>query len=301
VTVKRPFTPEEHNRIDAAIAGFERDTATDLCVVMICGSDRCAWAESGTRARWVSLILLLLILASPALAAEPKFPPLTGRVVDDAGVLNALTRSELTDMLAEHQRATGQQVVVVTLDSLQGFSIEDFGYQLGRHWGIGQKGKNNGALLIVAPKEHKVRIEVGYGLEGTLTDATSRTIIETDILPSFKRGDFNAGILAGATSILKVLSANEGVETSAESNERIDGNDLALDWMILIALALWIVLVIILDHLGSRNQIIRRMGRIVGPGTNYGGGFGGGGFGGGGGGFSGGGGSFGGGGASGSW
>ena len=77
-------------------------------------------------------------------------------------------------MLADHERATGEQVVVVTLDSLQGYSIEDFGYQLGRHWGIGQKGKNNGALLIVAPKEHKVRIEVGYGLEGQLTDANSR-------------------------------------------------------------------------------------------------------------------------------
>ena len=117
------------------------------------------------------LILLLLILASRALAAAPKFPTLTGRVVDDAGVLDASTQSQLTDMLAAHERATGEQVVVVTLDSLQGFSIEDYGYQLGRYWGIGQKGKNTGAILIVAPKEHKVRIEVGYGLEGTLTDA----------------------------------------------------------------------------------------------------------------------------------
>ena len=123
-------------------------------------------------------------------------------------VLSASTQSQLTDMLAAHERATGQQVVVVTLDSLQGFSIEDFGYQLGRHWGIGQKGKNTGAMLIVAPKEHKVRIEVGYGLEGTLTDAISRTIIESDILPNFKRGDFNAGVLAGTTSILKVLGGN---------------------------------------------------------------------------------------------
>src|ERR1700684_2575734 len=107
-------------------------------------------------------------------------------------------------MLAAHERATGEQVVVVTLASLQGFSIEDFGYQLGRYWGIGQKGKNTGAILIVAPKEHKARIEMGSGLEGPLTAATSRTIIENDILPSFKGGDFNAGILAGTTSILKV-------------------------------------------------------------------------------------------------
>src|ERR1039457_6772926 len=98
----------------------------------------------------------LLFCAGTVLGAEPKYPQLSGRVVDDAGVLTASTKSQLTDMLAEHERTTGQQVVVVTLPSLQGFPIEDFGYQLGRHWGIGQKGTNTGALLIVAPNEHKV-------------------------------------------------------------------------------------------------------------------------------------------------
>jgi uncharacterized protein len=259
---------------------------------------RCARADGGNRAV-SALLILLLILGSSAFAAEPKFPALTGRVVDDAGVLSASTQSELTDMLAAHERTTGQQVVVVTLDSLQGYSIEDFGYQLGRNWGIGQKGKNTGALLIVAPKEHKVRIEVGYGLEGTLTDATSRTIIENDILPSFKRGDYNAGIIAGATSILKVLGGNESAQPAAQSNTPVDKNDLIPDWLILLAIVVWIILVAIRNRFGSRNQMIRRMGGAVGPGTYYGGGFGGGGFGGGG--FSGGGGSFGGGGASGSW
>src|SRR5271156_2250965 len=172
-------------------------------------------ARANCAIRAASALLLLLIFVSPALAAEPTFPELTGRVVDNAGVLSASTQSELTDLLAAHERATGEQVVVVTLDSLQGYTIEDYGYQRGRYWGIGQKGKNTGAILIVAPKEHKVRIEVGYGLEGTLTDATSRTIIENDILPSFKRGDFNSGVIAGTTSILKVLSGNEttGAET----------------------------------------------------------------------------------------
>src|SRR5271157_6041117 len=179
---------------------------------------RCAWADSGTRARWVLLIFLLLILASPALASEPKFPPLTGRVVDDAAVLSADTRGELTDMLAEHERATGEQVVVVTLDSLQGYPIEDYGYQLGRHWGIGHKGKNTGALLIVAPNEHKVRIEVGYGLEATLTDAASSTIINSDILPNFKRGDFNTGVLNGTQAMLQVLGGNPlSVQSPAQS------------------------------------------------------------------------------------
>ena len=183
---------------------------------------RCATASSVIEAA-SALLILLLILASPALASEPKFPPLTGRVVDDAGVLDTWTQSELTDMLAAHERATGEQVVVVTLDSLQGYTIEDYGYQLGRHWGIGQKGKNDGALLIVAPKEHKVRIEVGYGLEGTLTDAACATIIQSYILPSFKRGDYNAGILAGVTSMLQVLGGNpagmgETATSPVESN-----------------------------------------------------------------------------------
>ncbi len=251
--------------------------------------------------RCALLTLILLILASPAFAAAPKFPALTGRVVDDAGILDASTTSQLTDMLAAHERATGQQLVVVTLSSLQGFTIEDYGYQLGRYWGIGQKGKNTGAILIVAPKEHKVRIEVGYGLEGTLTDAISATIIQSDILPNFKRGDFNAGIVAGTSSILKVLGGNEVVQPGNASSEPPTQNILSPDEMILLALLVWIVLVFILNRFGSRNQIVRRMG------GNYGGGFGGGGFGaggfgsGGGGGFSGGGGSFGGGGASGSW
>ena len=177
---------------------------------------RCAWADGGVRERW-ALLILLLILASPALASEPKFPPLTGRVVDDAAVLNASTRGELTRMLAEHERATGEQVVVVTLDALQRYPIEEYGYQLGRHWGIGQKGTNTGALLIVVPREHKVRIEVGYGLEGILTDAISRVIIERDIVPNFRRGDFNAGVLAGTTSMLRVLGGNPEIGEPATS------------------------------------------------------------------------------------
>lgn len=174
-----------------------------------------AWADSATKAAR-ALLLLLLILASPALASGPQFPALTGRVVDDAGILRASTKRQLTDMLAERERATGDQVVVVTLASLQRYPIEEYGYDLGRYWGIGQKGKNNGALLIVAPNEHKVRIEVGYGLEGQLTDAKSRAIIDNYILPSFKRGDFNFGILAGATEMVRALGGNppdEGAPT----------------------------------------------------------------------------------------
>ena len=256
------------------------------------------------------MLILALILASPALASEPKFPPLTGRVVDDAGVLNSYTLGELTLMLADHERATGEQVVVVTLDSLQGYSIEDFGYRLGRHWGIGQKGANTGALLIVAPKEHKVRIEVGYGLEGQLTDANCRIIIDNYILPSFKRGDFNAGILAGATSIIQVLGGNPlgtggpaasfggSNVTPAVSVKVGPPNGLELAFILLVLLIPLIgTLFLVFGFISSGNKV--QWGGSYGG--DSGGGFGGGSSGGGGGGFSGGGGSFGGGGASGSW
>jgi len=245
----------------------------------------------------IAVALLLLTMVSAARAAEPNYPALTGRVVDEAGVLSASTRSGLAEMLAQHERASGgQQVVVVTLKSLQGLSIEDFGYQLGRHWGIGQKEKNTGALLIVAPNERKVRIEVGYGLEGTLTDALSRTIIERDIVPAFKRGDLNGGVLAGTAAIIRVLGGDASAAQPAAKGWQ--GNaPLLLPFVINIAVVIFMIMLL----WGSRRS--RFFG---GPRYPYIGGFGGGGFsggggGGGGGGFSGGGGSFGGGGASGSW
>src|SRR5690606_33601941 len=107
--------------------------------------------------------------------------------------------------LQAHENASGNQLVVVTLPELGGYSIEEYGYQLGRHWGIGQKGEDNGVLLIVARDERKVRIEVGYGLEGTLTDALSSNIIHAVILPRFRQNDFNGGIAAGATAIIQAL------------------------------------------------------------------------------------------------
>ncbi|MDO8432030.1 MAG: TPM domain-containing protein [Candidatus Binatus sp.] len=244
------------------------------------------------------MLVLLMLFAAPSFAAEPKFPELTGRVVDDAGILDPSTTSQLTEMLAHHEQTTGQQVVVVTLPTLQGYPIEDFGYQLGRHWGIGQKGKNTGAMLIVAPAEHKVRIEVGYGLEGTLTDAISRTIIEQDVVPNFKRGDFNAGVLAATASIVKVLGGDASIGSEATS-PRVS-NDNNLNSMIPILAVILMILLMIRSRLGNRNSVVRRMGRSYGndPWRGGGGGFSGGS---GGGGFSGGGGSFGGGGASGSW
>jgi uncharacterized protein len=247
--------------------------------------------------RWWMLVFLLM-LAAPLHAAAPNFPPLSGRVVDDAGILTPTTRSGLIEMLAAHERATGQQVVVVTLKSLEGYSIEDYGYQLGRAWGIGQKDKNTGAVLIVAPNERKVRIEVGYGLEGTLTDAASRVIIEDQILPSFRTGDFNAGVVAGTAAILTILGGDTTVAQPRPSRRTTVENSPAgmlLLMVVFFAFMFW-------RSRLSRSSTARRYLSGAGPMIYRGGGFYGGGFGGrGGGGFSGGGGSFGGGGASGGW
>lgn len=248
-----------------------------------------SWYPKRLRTSLGWMFVLLLLLAASVVTAEPNFPVLSGRVVDDAGILDAATIQNLTGMLEQHERATGEQVVVVTLKSLDGYSIEDFGYQLGRHWEIGQKGKNTGAILIIVPSEHKIRIEVGYGLEGKLTDAISRTIIDGDIVPNFRRGDFNAGVLAGTESILSVLGGGSVTGTDAETSSAGP----ASNWFFPLAIMVFFIFMLLRNLFGARHGYYR------GGFRGYGG-FGGG-SGNGGGGFSGGGGSFGGGGASGSW
>lgn len=139
-----------------------------------------------------------------AVVAALQFPMLTGRVVDEAGILSPAFESEITAQLAAHEHTTNQ-VVVATVKSLQEYDIADYANQLFRHWGIAQKDKNNGVLLIVAPNERKMRIEVGYGLEGVLTDAISRDIIERRIKPQFRQQDFEQGIRDGVDAILAAI------------------------------------------------------------------------------------------------
>ncbi|HWD28979.1 MAG TPA: TPM domain-containing protein [Rhizomicrobium sp.] len=242
------------------------------------------------------------VVAVAAKAAALDFPPLAGqRVVDEANVLSDDTKAKLTALLAEHEQQTHNQVVVVTLKDLRGTDIADYGYQLGRAWGIGQKGQNNGALIIVSPSTHDVRIEVGYGLEGTLTDAQSALIIHNVMFPAFKKGDYDTGVLNGTLVTLQALGGHPSTAppqdfASLQRDQGDGGNGGFHIPIILIVIVLWMVFgrffwpLFFLGGLGS------------GRGYGGGGGWGGGGFGGGGGGgFSGGGGSFGGGGASGHW
>ncbi len=149
-------------------------------------------------------IFFLLFLALHV-HAEPNFPKLTGRVVDEANILSDATKISLDSMLSTLEANSSNQLVIVTLKSLQGYDIADFGYRLGRAWGIGQKKKDNGVLLIIAPNERKVRIEVGYGLEGVLTDAISSIIIQDRIIPYFKKGNFDKGVLEGTKAIIGTI------------------------------------------------------------------------------------------------
>lgn len=154
----------------------------------------------------VALLLLSVVAAGGPAWAELTFPPLTGRVVDDAHILSPNARAALEAKLAAQEAKTTDQFVVATVPSLQGTSVEDYANRLFRVWKLGQADKDNGALLLVAPSERKVRIEVGYGLEGVLPDAVSSTIIQTVIIPAFRAGDFAAGIEQGADAVIEVLN-----------------------------------------------------------------------------------------------
>ena len=141
-------------------------------------------------------------------SATHQFPVLTGHIVDDAHVISQSTAQSLEHTLADYENDTTNQVVVATIASLGGHTIEDYGYQLGKHWKIGQKGKDNGVLLIVAPNERKVRIEVGNGLQTVLTDTAASKIIQSIILPAFRAKHIEQGIVDGTQAILTILGGN---------------------------------------------------------------------------------------------
>ena len=262
------------------------------------------------------LWLALIALATPV--AAQTFPPLTGRVVDQAHLLSPEQVQDLTSKSAALESQKGAQFVVATVNSLEGYPVEDYGYRLGRAWGIGQKGKDNGVILLVAPNEHKVRIEVGYGATPYITDAMSGLIIRENVIPRFKQNDYGGGIEAGADAIIKQISLSPdeaqkniaAAEQVQQKRQHSGGNPLPFFfWLMVIGFVVlshfrrgrgrryrsrhggispWVVL-------WGLNELNRgSRGSSWDGGSSWGGG---GGFGG----FSGGGGSFGGGGASGSW
>jgi uncharacterized protein len=250
----------------------------------------------------LAVLALLFCCFSLAAQAAPSFPKLTGRVVDDAHMLSADTVSSLDAKLADLEAKTTRQVVVVTLPSLQGYDISDYGYQLGRTWQIGQKGENNGALFIVVPSERKVRIEAGYGLEPVLTDALSSVILQQNVLPRFREGDMQGGVVAGTDALITQLTLpdDQARANVAKAQARPARHERAGP-LAFIPLLIFLFIIFGIFRRGGGWWLLPLIFSGGGRGGGWGGGGGGGWGGGGGGGFSGGGGSFGGGGSSGSW
>lgn len=255
-----------------------------------------------------ALLLLAMAIAGSGGALAQQFPKLTGRVVDGANIIPPDMEARLDSKLEALETQSRRQLVVTTLPSLQGYEISDYGYQLGRAWGLGDKERNDGALLIIAPNERKLRIEVGYGLEAILTDGLSSLIINQTVVPLFKAGDMPGGIEAGTDAIIRQLTlpdeAARKIAAAAKPKAAPQGNVgfSTIFWLFLFLL--FFVLPMLRRRSGGRRYASGLGPILVWDALSHmrgGGGFGGGGFGGGGGGFSGGGGSFGGGGSSGSW
>jgi len=250
---------------------------------------------------------LAVLFAVPAAAQD--FPELTGRVVDNANIIPDAEEAALNAKLEALETQSQRQLVVVTLPDLQGYDIADYGYQLGREWGLGDAERNDGAILIVAPTERKVRIEVGYGLEPILTDGLSGLIIQQQILPRFRDGDYPAGIDIGTDSIIQQLQLpeEEALAVAAQATQtRESGGGFPIGGLIWIAFLFFFFILPAMGGRGRRRGFGGAVGNIIlwealgaaarsAGSSGSSGGFGGGG------GFSGGGGSFGGGGASGGW
>ncbi len=234
----------------------------------------------------LSTILLLLLLSVPAAALE--VPPATGYVTDTAGLLSQTTKLKLEQFLRGFEQSDSTQITVLTIPTLDGAALEAYSLKVLENWKIGQQGKDNGALLLIAKQERKVRIEVGYGLEGRLTDLLSGRIISNEISPRFKQGDYDGGIISGVVAMAEAVRG-EYTGTGKTAGKKKKSSPFGF-------LFLLFFLGPLLGRLGGRRRGHRRSGMFFGAPF-----IGGGGFGGGGGGFSGGGGFGGGGGASGGW
>jgi uncharacterized protein len=244
---------------------------------------------------------LVALLFTTILGLAATLPALTGRIVDQANVIPAETRQAIEPKLSELESKSGIQLVVATVTSLDGQEVEPYANALFRTWKLGEKTKNNGVLLLVAPNERRVRIEVGYGLEGTLTDALTKVIITNAITPRFKTGDFGGGIARGVDDIIAVLTTDAS-EWQKRPSLRLDSQETRdpVSWLLVAGLIALVTLLIVSPgfrwfFLNVVLNILLNSGGSRGGGGSFGGSSGSGG------GFSGGGGSSGGGGASGSW
>ena len=194
---------------------------------------------------FVLLTVIVAMLLGPCVAlAAPNYPELTGQIVDNANLLKPEDRAAIEADLKSLEATSTDQIAVVTVPSLDGYTIEDYGIGLARKWAIGQKGKDNGIVLIVAPTERKVRIEVGRRLEPMMTDTMSKLIVENAILSKFRRGDFSGGIRDGVRDIKAVLLGDaEEVKQRAKGGRSPEDDPTViihlLVFALIVALILW--------------------------------------------------------------
>lgn len=168
--------------------------------------------------------ICLLCLFCLSVNAAPTFPDLTGRVVDNANILSSNEELMLSNKYAALENKTSAQLVLVTLNSLNGYDIADYGYQLGRHWGIGQRDLNNGLLIIISMQDRKMRIEVGYGLEGVVTDAIAHNIIHEVMRPDFKKSKYYSGINKASDLLIKAVN-KEPLPKNIKTKKKTNGGE----------------------------------------------------------------------------
>ncbi len=169
----------------------------------------------------ISIVLILFIFTGIGFCEEANFQSYTGYVNDYANILSDETRARLTGLSAEIENKTSSQLAILTIDTTSPLDIETYAVKLFEKWGIGQKGKNNGVLILVAVKDRAARIEVGYGLEGAIPDALAKRIIEKSMLPFFKSGDYNAGILQGAAVVAKLIANEYNIDITELDNIKV--------------------------------------------------------------------------------
>src|SRR3954468_10038152 len=203
-------------------------------------------ARTSSGGRRCLAVVILALLYSAVIALALNLPALTGRIVDAANIIPADVRSSLEPKLADLEAKSGIQLVVATVVSLEGQEIEPYANELFRSWKLGEKTKNNGVLLLVAPNQRRVRIEVGYGLEGTLTDALSKVIIANAITPRFKTGDFSGGISRGVDDIIAVLTTDAS-EWEKRPTLRLDSQSTSdpFNWLLIAALIGIMILLVV--------------------------------------------------------